>query len=288
MKKISSTLLLLCTIFITSCGNIKRIEAKESSDYYFYSIGEGQTVYVKNNSLSENAEISDYLDKIANDSNTVFSIKSIVTDSGVQVDENILKIDSNNLRTLSITCLNSFDEVIRIEKIIYMSGKVQFDINYNIELQFNSDFEYLPSFPTNYLSADNLGVNNATSDLILDQKNKIFYINFNKRALCIEKEIEFIINQVSFNNSLVEMLDIDYAIIPDNFYYKFQYSDLEYNDLSESLDLLKLEYGAILKINFNIVSEEIKSFGCDLNFDIGFNGDNYCVPYNVYYSSKNM
>lgn len=288
MKKIFITLLIFCSIFITSCGNIKIIEAKESSDYYFYSIGEGQTVYVKNNSLSENEEISTYLDSLALDSKSDFFVKSIITDTGVAIDDNILKIDSSNLRTLSITCLNSFDEVIRIKKIIYMSGKVQFDINYNIELQFNNDFEYLPSFPTNYVNADNLGVNNATSDLILDQKNKAFYINFNKRDLSIEKEIEFVINHVAFNNSLVELKDVEYAIIPDNFYYKFQYSELEYVDLLESLDLLKLEYGAILKINFNIVSEDVKSFGCDLNFDIGFNGDNYCVPYNVYYSSKNM
>lgn len=288
MKKIFSTFLIFCSIFITSCGNIKIIEAKESSDYYFYSIGEGQTVYVKNNSLSENEEISTYLDSLALDSKSDFFVKSIITDTGVAIDDNILKIDSSNLRTLSITCLNSFDEVIRIKKIIYMSGKVQFDINYNIELQFNNDFEYLPSFPTNYVNADNLGVNNATSDLILDQKNKAFYINFNKRDLSIEKEIEFVINHVAFNNSLVELKDVEYAIIPDNFYYKFQYSELEYVDLLESIDLLKLEYGAILKINFNIVSEDVKSFGCDLNFDIGFNGDNYCVPYNVYYSSKNM
>ena len=142
MKKIFITLLIFCSIFITSCGNIKIIEAKESSDYYFYSIGEGQTVYVKNNSLSENEEISTYLDSLALDSKSDFFVKSIITDTGVAIDDNILKIDSSNLRTLSITCLNSFDEVIRIKKIIYMSGKVQFDINYNIELQFNNDFEY--------------------------------------------------------------------------------------------------------------------------------------------------
>ena len=281
-------MLIFCSIFITSCGNIKIIEAKESSDYYFYSIGEGQTVYVKNKSLSENEELRTYLDSLALGSKSDFFVKSIITDTGVAIDDNILKIDSSNLRTLSITCLNAFDEVIRIKKIIYMSGKVQFDINYNIELQFNNDFEYLPSFPTNYVNADNLGVNNATSDLILDQKNKAFYIYFNKRDLSIEKEIEFVINHVAFNNSLVELKDVEYAIIPDNFYYIFQYSELEYVDLLESLDLLKLEYGAILKINFNIVSEDVKSFGCDLNFDIGFNGDNYCVPYNVYYSSKNI
>ena len=288
MKKIFSTLL-LCTLFVTSCGNTRIIEAKESSDYFSYSIGEGQTVYVKNNSLHENEEISNYLDDLAlANKNSVFCIKSVFTDSGVQIDDKILKFDSNNLRTLSITCLNAFDEVIRIKKIIYMSGNVQFDINYKIELKFNNDFEYLPSFPTNYLSAENLGVSPATSDLILDQKNQLFYINFNKRDLRMEREFQFIINQVSFNNSLVELLDIDYAVIPDNFYYPIHFSDLEYTDLSESLDLLKLEYGAVLKISFIIVGEEVKSFGCDLNFDIEFNGDNYCVPYNVYYSSKNM
>lgn len=288
MKKLFSILLVFCTLFITSCSNIKTIESKECSDYYFYSIGEGQTVYIKNNSLFENEEIRSYLDNLSAADNIVFSIKSIITDTGEQIDENILKFDGNNLRTLSITCLHHFDEIIRIEKIIYVFEKVQFDINLNIELQFNDCYKYMPTFPTNYLNADNLGVNNMTSDLILDQKNKTFYINFNKRSLNVEKEIEFIINHVSFNSTFVEMLDIDYAIIPDNFYYKFQYLDLEYTNLIDSLDLLKLEYGAILKIQFDIVNEEVKSFGCDLNFDIVFNGDNYCVPYNVYYSSKIM
>ncbi len=282
-------LLLFCSMFITSCGNVKIIEAKESSDYFVCSIGEGQTVYVKNNSIDENEELQIYLDNLKNDDNIVdFVIESVIIDKGDEVDDSILKIDSDNLKTLTIKCLNSFNEAIKIKKIIYTSSKVKFEINYNIELQFNSDFENLPPFPTNYLDADDLGVSDAYRDLILDQKNKTFYINFDNKALSIEKEMEFVINHVAFNNSLVEIKDVDYAIIPDNFNYYIQYLELEYSDLTEPLNLLKLKHGVILKINFEIVSDEAKSFGCDLNFDVSYNGSNYCVPYYVYYSSKNI
>ncbi len=288
-KKLKS--LLLCGLFLTSCNDIRVIEAKNNYDYYCYSIGEGQTVYTRYKSIDENEELIKFNENNITDNNVeiIYSIKSVITDSGSQIDENVLSFSNDVLLSLSITCLKPFDDVIRINKIIYECNvvkNVQYEICYNIELTFNNDYEYMPPFPTGYSSAWQLGVVKSGC-LISIQRDKHFYIYFNKYDLNISKINRYNINGVSFNNDLVEILNIDYAIIPINYYYHYSnVSDLEYQGFIESLYLTEYDYGIILRIKYDIANEKVKTIGCDLNFDIDFNGDSYRVPYCFFYTSK--
>ena len=79
MKKIFYTLfLLLCTIFITSCNNVRIINAENCFDYFIYFIGKGQTVYVENNSIKYNTEFNNYL---SDTSNKNYYIKAVISNS---------------------------------------------------------------------------------------------------------------------------------------------------------------------------------------------------------------
>ncbi len=121
---------------------------------------------------------------------------------------------------------------------------------------YNDSYESLPSYPRSYSNNTNLGITMSKySDLVVDGKNKCFYINYNPFSLKVERKNNYTINGVEFNN------------------------------FSEKLDILDYTNGIILKIDFNISNENIQSIGCDLNFDINFNGDDFCIPYNVYYTS---
>lgn len=282
MKKIFYTLfLLLCTIFITSCNNVRVINAENCFDYFIYFIGKGQTVYVENNSIKYNTEFNNYL---SDTSNKNYYIKAVISNSQNEIDDNILKIVGDYNYKLSITCLKPFEENIKIDKIIFIINDVQVDIKYNIELIYNTSYESLPPYPRSYSNNTNLGITMSDySDLVVDRINKYFYIKFNPSLLKIERENNYTINGVEFNNSMIEILNVTYAIIPNNA-DTYDFFTYEYKDFSEKVDILDYTNGIILKIDFNISNENIQSIGCDLNFDISFNGDDFCIPYNVYYT----
>ena len=175
---------------------------------------------------------------------------------------------------------------MKIKKIIYDCNGVQTELGCNIELKFNKDYNNSPKFPRNLTEPYELGVNRPTSDLALNWKEKCFYIYFNNAMLGIEKWTEFIINDISFNNPLLKIVDINYADVPYNFYFPHHRYDLEYKKLTEPLYLNRQKLGAVLKINFDIAEGKIFGVGCDLDFNVRFNGDDYSVPYNVYYCTK--
>jgi len=279
---------LLASLLATSCSSNVTITADTSLDYYEYSIGEGETVYARNNSTSSvNKEYSDFIntyDVVANDCCTIDSVK---LKNGLELDSDVISVsNTDRMYSLSLTCLKSFDDEIEIDRIIYDFDGTLVDFKYNIELTYNANYKSNPSFPGSYFSViGELWYLDPSSDLFCDSTRNTFYLKFSRYGLDYENSDSFIVNSLASNSDLFSINDIKYGIIPVNGgSYSTYCWRIDYNNF-EKIDLKDFELGFVLQFKISYDEENIRSVGGDVKFNIEVNGDAYDIFYHIYYSA---
>lgn len=287
--KIQFVCCLLLSFLTTSCSSNSIVTADVSDDFYNYSIGVGETVYARFNSYAENEELCDFID--THDWPDSITINSIKLDDGTDINTNVLSFTNNNfLDYLDITCLKSFDEEIKIDKVILDFDDTLVSIKYNIELTFNPDYTMYPAFPIGYPDQSHLG-NNFIDECSLFYSGKTFYLIFSKFGLGIDDSDSYIVNSLVSNNELFSLSDVKYAAIPSSSSVYFDPLSIIYFDVDigfvdfEQIDLVNFDVGYIVQFNISYDEANVLTVGGDVKFNIEVNGDSYDVLYHIYYST---
>jgi len=272
---------LLVSLLATSCSSNVTVTKDDSKDFYNYNIGEGETVFVFDNSFAENEKYCDFLD--AYDWSKSVTIYSLKLEDGTVLDTDIISVSNNSYDQVSLTCLKPFDDEIKIDRIIYDFDGTLVDVKYNIDLTFNSNYITNPSFPAQYADADQLVMYDMGKALL--HSSTTFYLMFSKHILEYDESDSFIVNSLESSNNLFSLSDIKYGAIPVNFVYEYFYWDEETVDFVdfEKIDLNDFEYGFILEFTISYDEENIISLGGDVDFNIEVNGDTHDVFYHIYY-----
>jgi hypothetical protein len=279
MKNIS---ICLCALFLSasliSCKSQEVISVEGPHDKYSYSVGLGESVFLQNNSMYEDVNFIDFVvNNFSDDQFPTASIDSIELADG-EFDNNCFTIDTfSYMRDLSFTCLKEFDKAIQIKTINYKFGKYIIKMPYDITLTYNPDYNTYPFFPASYLKIGDLGLN---GDKDLHYLFKTFYIEFGKGYG--RKSSSFIVNSFASENSFFEITNLEYASMISGFSFDIHYDTIEYHSF-ERLDMDDFTFGFVLKFNIRILDESLITIGGDGIFHVNVNGDDYVIPYHLYY-----
>ena len=279
-------MLTLLILLVTSCSSpTRQIDALNCNDYYLYSIGIGQRVFVGDDSIELNEELCDFI-KDFKETGFSCEIKDINEDSSSEFDEDIISVEFYYMFKLSITCLKEFEGTIKIESITYLINNTDVKVGYNINLIYNKTYQSQPNAPISFLSCYDLGTTNPYCDLILIPSNKKFYILFENLDLIKVKTDQYVVRNVSSNNNYLKIDSVKYSRVPKNFIYLLDFLDLEYVEFTDQINLNDFECGIVFEITFDFENETFDTIGCDLNFDVVYNGVEFIFPLNVFYSNN--
>ncbi|MGM9858911.1 MAG: hypothetical protein ACI311_06670 [Bacilli bacterium] len=176
---------------------------------------------------------------------------------------------------------------MKIESLTYQINDTLIKMGYDINLTFNKTYQNQPNSPISFLSYYDLGVVNPYCDLILDPKSKKYYIFFDNSDLLKADTDQYVIKDVLINNDYLTINSIKYGIVPDNFNYLLHYLDIEYIDYTNEVNISDYKWGIVLEIAFDFDNGNIDTIGCDFNFNIVYNGDEFMIPLNMFYSNSN-
>lgn len=280
-------LAVLSLISMTACNKTERevIVADKSSDYYFYNICVGKSVYVVNYSLNQN----DCLKKIDNDMYNVDCTKfsSLIDENDNSIDSSLFQVDYRSIMHLTITCLKPFEGTIHIKYFEYnIANDFLVKIRTNIDLIYDSNCEVQPALPRGYKSPFDLGMSKPSHDIIGGFRKKTYYIYFNPVVLKLRKvNYEYRVIDMNPNSDMVTLSKIEWAIAADIFNYNSDYLELEYTEIDTEMNVTDYVTGVVLKLDFEIDTSNDISIGFDLVFQIRCNGDYYYCPYTLFYTN---
>lgn len=266
--------LLILLLGLNSCGG-NNIYQTENWNIYDYKIGLNQKIIMECSYLKDIDDI-----KLSNNSNpTIVAIN----DSKKLFDT--FQLYNDGFLQFSITCIKEFESPIQITSMTYRVEQKEIRVKTTIQLEYNEDYMYQPSFSTSYQEFYERGemMNSHKTCGIYSKNYNDFYFDFSTKLFKYSSTDSFIIKNVYLvNNPYIAIKSIKIASRPSVISFPQVLDEIqEFIDFQEPMEVIREDsYGMVLEYSLEYIGEVVYDrivIGVDMVFEMIVNGDSFTI-----------